>query len=115
MTSTYGAAERLQKFLAAEGRREHLVVQVHLGQARDEPEHHLLDGRERRGGDRHRVAVAAHALRDPQDVKLLDPGRGLELVVAGGGPTRFHLYLPPTGTASSNSSDSTSSSSPATT
>ena len=46
-------------------------------------EHDVLDARLRRRGDRDRVAVAAHALRDPEDVDLLD-ARGAVLV-----PTRL--------------------------
>ena len=79
MTSTNGAssvaldrlAERLEELLAAERRRQHLVVQVDLRQAGDRAEQHVLDAglAGRRDGDR--VAVAAHPLRDPEDVDLL--------------------------------------------
>ena len=81
-TSTYGAssvpgrrvAERLHELLAAQRRREHLVVEVDLRQAGDRPEQHVLDGRLRGRGDRDRVPVAAHPLGRPQDVDLLDAG-----------------------------------------
>ena len=79
--------ERSQELLAAHRRGQHLVVQVDLGEPGDEAEHDVLDGGLIRRGDRHRVAVAAHALRDPQDVHLRDGAalgrhRGLGLGVA---------------------------------
>src|SRR3954452_1221144 len=65
-------AERREELLAAERRRQHLVVEMHLRDPRDRAEQDVLDARLARGGDRDRVAVAAHPLRDPQDVDLLD-------------------------------------------
>src|SRR5690606_11509802 len=67
-------AERGQEVLAAERRREHLVVQVHLGQARYDAVDDVFDARLGRRRDRHGVAVAAHALGDPQNVDLVDGG-----------------------------------------
>src|SRR4051794_15897045 len=65
-------AERREELLAAERRRQHLVVEVHLRDAGDRAEQDVLDARLARRGDRDGVAVAAHPLRDPQDVDLLD-------------------------------------------
>src|SRR5205085_1907083 len=44
-------------------------------ESRDQSEHHVLDRRLTRRGDRDRVPVAAHPLRDPEDGDLVDPGR----------------------------------------
>src|SRR4051794_18812160 len=65
-------AERREELLAAQRRRQHLVVEVDLRDAGDRPEQHVLDPGLARRGDRDGVPVAAHALRDPQDVDLLD-------------------------------------------
>src|SRR3954467_896478 len=65
-------AERREELLAAERRRQHLVVEVDLRDAGDRPEQHVLDPGLAGRGDRDGVPVAAHALRDPQDVDLLD-------------------------------------------
>ena len=113
MTSTNGAssssstrlAERLEELLAAERRREHLVVQVDLGQAGDRAEQHVLDARLAGRRDRDRVAVAAHALRDPEDVDLLDARRRSVQPPCRAPSVRRHRR-------SSSSSASTSSSSP---
>src|SRR4051794_16658651 len=69
-------AERREELLAAERRRQDLVVEVDLRDAGDRTEEDVLDARLARRRDRDRVAVAAHPLRDPQDVDLLD-GRSL--------------------------------------
>src|SRR3954447_7464439 len=69
-----GLPERREELLAAERGRQHLVVEVDLRDAGDRAEEHVLDAGLARGGDGHRVAVAAHPLRDPQDVDLLDGG-----------------------------------------
>ena len=67
-------AERSEELLAAHRRGQNLVVQVDLGQPGDEPEHDVFDRRLVGRGDRDRVAVAAHALGDPQDVHLGEAG-----------------------------------------
>ena len=51
---------------------EHGVVQVDLRQPGNGAQDDVLDARLRGGGDRHRVAVAAQAGRDPEDVDLGD-------------------------------------------
>ena len=43
---------------------------MHLRQTRDDAEEDILETRLRGRGDGHRVAIAAHALRDPEDVNL---------------------------------------------
>ena len=52
-----------------------LLCRWTFGQPGDRAEQHVLDARLARGGDRDGVAVAAHPLRDPEDVDLLDAGR----------------------------------------
>lgn len=59
--------------LAARARGEHLVVEVHLGQAGHQPEDDVLDGGPAGGGHGDGVAVAARALGDPEDVYLVEP------------------------------------------
>ena len=49
-------------------------MEVHLRQAGDRAEQHVLDARLAGRRDRDGVAVAAQSLRDPQDVDLLDAG-----------------------------------------
>ena len=58
---------------------EHGVVQVHLGQAGDGAEDDVLDARLGGGGDGDRVAVAAQAGGDPEDVDLLGQPRRLSV------------------------------------
>ena len=53
---------------------EHLVVQVDLRQPGDGAEQDVLDARLPGRRHRDRVTVAAHPLRDPEDVDLLDSG-----------------------------------------
>ena len=78
-----GRPERRQELLAAERGREHLVVQVDLREPRDRAEQHVLDLRLAGGRDRDRVTVAAHPLRDPEDVDLLNSGHWVLLPSSG--------------------------------
>src|SRR5436190_951796 len=92
---------------------QHLVVEVHLGEAGNEAQHHLLDCRQRAGRDRDGVAVAAHPLRDPEDVNLVDAGPALRLASCSLlHCLPLHRQLLPAAIGSSSSRASTSNSSP---
>jgi hypothetical protein len=67
-----GGAVRPEELLAAESRREHFVIEIDFRQAGDQTEDDILDCRLSGCGDRHRVAVAAHPFRDPQDVHFVE-------------------------------------------
>ena len=55
--------------------RDHAYVRGgHPQHAGDRPQQHVLDAGLPGGGDGHRVPVAAHPLRDPEDVELLNTG-----------------------------------------
>jgi hypothetical protein len=82
-------AERGQEVLAGLV-GQHLVVEVHLGDPGDHAEDDVLDAGLGGGGDRHRVAVAAHSLGDPEDVQLL---HAFALAVLGHDRSPF-LFVP---------------------
>src|SRR3712207_2485166 len=84
-------AKDLQVELPAERGVEHLVVQVHRGQPRDVSQQDILEAGQRCSGHGDGVSVAAHALRDPQDVDLLHPRS-----IAGGLSLSHELLLLPT-------------------
>ena len=62
---------------------QHAVVQVDLGQAGNGPHDDVFDARLGGGGDGDRIAVAAQAGRDPEDVDLLDGRFPLRLASVG--------------------------------
>src|SRR5215212_6163792 len=84
-------AKDLKVELPAERGIEHLVVQVHLRQPRDVAQQHILDAGQRCSCYGDGVSVAAHPLRDPQDMDLL-----YAWAIAGGLSLSHELLLLPT-------------------